>query len=104
MAESFANLFTKGTESLLAQQGKQLASRKEFPPTLPAPPLTTKMMQGLAASLAAKLSVLRSHPVMRATASLADLAASGVQPELLHHSCRGLKRVSHLLPAPGPKS
>jgi hypothetical protein len=29
MAESFANSFAKGTESLLAQQDKQLASRKE---------------------------------------------------------------------------
>jgi hypothetical protein len=37
MAESFANSFAKGTESLLAQQEKQLASRKDFPPTLPAP-------------------------------------------------------------------
>src|SRR5271163_611604 len=33
MAEAFA----KGTESLLAQQEKMLASRKEFPATLPAP-------------------------------------------------------------------
>jgi hypothetical protein len=37
MAESFANSFAKGTVSLLAQQDKQLASRKDFPPTLPAP-------------------------------------------------------------------
>jgi hypothetical protein len=37
MAESFANSFAKGTESLLAQQDKQLASRKDFPPTLLAP-------------------------------------------------------------------
>jgi len=37
MAETFANSFAKGTESLLVQQDKQLASRKEFPPTLPAP-------------------------------------------------------------------
>jgi hypothetical protein len=37
MAESFASSFAKGTESLLAQQDKQLASRKGFPPTLPAP-------------------------------------------------------------------
>jgi hypothetical protein len=36
-ANSFANSFAKGTESLLAQQDKQLASRKDFPPTLPAP-------------------------------------------------------------------
>jgi hypothetical protein len=36
MAESFANSFTKGTESLLAQQEKQLVSSKDFPPTLPA--------------------------------------------------------------------
>jgi hypothetical protein len=37
MAESFANSFAKRTESLLAQPDKQLATRKEFPPTLPAP-------------------------------------------------------------------
>jgi hypothetical protein len=37
MAESFANSFAKGTESLLAQQEKQLVSRKDFPLTLPAP-------------------------------------------------------------------
>jgi hypothetical protein len=36
MAESFANSFAKGTESLIAQQDKKLLSRKEFPPTLPA--------------------------------------------------------------------
>jgi len=34
MAETFANSFAKGTKSLLAQQDKQLASRKEFPPIL----------------------------------------------------------------------
>jgi len=34
MAESFADSFAKGTDSLLAQQDKKLASRKEFPPTL----------------------------------------------------------------------
>jgi hypothetical protein len=101
---SFTNSFAKGTESLLAQQDKQLVSRKEFPPTLPAPPLVMRMMQGQAASLAAKLSLLRSHPVMRAKVSLADLAASCVQPELLSHSHRRLKRVSYLLPVPGPKS
>ena len=37
MAEAFANSFAKGTKSLLAQQEKMLASRKEFPATLPAP-------------------------------------------------------------------
>jgi len=37
MAESFANSFAKGTESLLAQQNKQLQSRQDFPPTLPEP-------------------------------------------------------------------
>jgi hypothetical protein len=37
MAETFVNSFAKGTESLLAQQDKQLARRKEFPPTLLAP-------------------------------------------------------------------
>jgi hypothetical protein len=37
MAEAFANSFTKGTESLLAQQDKMLASRKDFPSTLPEP-------------------------------------------------------------------
>jgi hypothetical protein len=104
MAESFANSFAKGTDSLLAQQVKQLASRKEFPPMLPAPPLVIRMMQGLAASLAVKLSLLRSHPMMRVKASLADLAASCVQPELLSHSYRRLKRVSYLLPVQGPKS
>jgi hypothetical protein len=31
MAESFANSFAKGAESLLAQQDKILDSRKEFP-------------------------------------------------------------------------
>jgi hypothetical protein len=36
MAETFANSFAKGIESLLLQQDKQLASRKEFPSTLPA--------------------------------------------------------------------
>jgi hypothetical protein len=35
MAESFANSFAKGTESLLAQQDKQLLNRKDFFPTLP---------------------------------------------------------------------
>jgi hypothetical protein len=40
MAETFADSFAKGTESqctesLLAQQDKQQASRQEFPPTLP---------------------------------------------------------------------
>jgi hypothetical protein len=34
MAETFANSFAKGIESLLAQKDMQLASRKEFPPTL----------------------------------------------------------------------
>ena len=37
MAEAFANSFAKGTESLLAQQAKKLASRKDFPPVLPEP-------------------------------------------------------------------
>jgi hypothetical protein len=37
MAETFADSFAKGTESLLAQQDKQQASRQEFPPTLPEP-------------------------------------------------------------------
>src|SRR5271170_245458 len=37
MAEAFADSFTKGTESLLAQQAKKLASRKDFPPLLPEP-------------------------------------------------------------------
>jgi hypothetical protein len=37
IAESFADSFAKGTDSLLAQQDKKLASRKEFPPTLPEP-------------------------------------------------------------------
>jgi hypothetical protein len=37
MAESFANSFAKGADSLLAQQDKKLASRKEFPPMLPEP-------------------------------------------------------------------
>jgi hypothetical protein len=37
IAETFANSFAKGIESLLAQQEKQLDSRKEFPPMLPAP-------------------------------------------------------------------
>jgi hypothetical protein len=37
IAESFANSFAKGTESLLAQQEKQLVSKKDFPLTLPAP-------------------------------------------------------------------
>jgi hypothetical protein len=37
MAESFANTFAKGADSLLAQQEKKLASRKEFPPMLPEP-------------------------------------------------------------------
>jgi MULE transposase-like protein len=37
MAEAFADSFTKGTESLLAQQAKKLASRKDFPPVLPEP-------------------------------------------------------------------
>ena len=35
MAESFVDSFAKGADSLLAQQDKKLASRKEFPPTLP---------------------------------------------------------------------
>jgi hypothetical protein len=104
MVESFGNSFAKGIKSLFPQQDKQLAGRKELSPTLPAPPLTMRMMQGLATGLAAKLSLLRCHPVMRATASLADLAASGVQPELLSHSCRRLKTISHLLPVPWSKS
>jgi hypothetical protein len=37
MAESFADSFAKGADSLLAQQDKKLASRKEFPPMLPEP-------------------------------------------------------------------
>jgi hypothetical protein len=37
MAESFADSFAKGADSLLAQQDKKLASRKEFPATLPEP-------------------------------------------------------------------
>jgi hypothetical protein len=37
MAESFANSFAKGADSLLAQQDKKLASRKEFPLMLPEP-------------------------------------------------------------------
>jgi hypothetical protein len=37
MAESFAKSFAKGTESLIAQQDKQLVSRQDFPPMLPAP-------------------------------------------------------------------
>jgi len=37
MAESFASSFIKGTASLLAQQDKKLASREQFPPTLPEP-------------------------------------------------------------------
>jgi hypothetical protein len=37
MAESFAESFAKGIDSLLVQQNKKLASRKEFPPTLPEP-------------------------------------------------------------------
>jgi hypothetical protein len=35
MAESFVYSFAKGDDSLLAQQDVKLASRKEFPPTLP---------------------------------------------------------------------
>jgi len=34
MAESFAKSFTKGTERLLAQQDKLLASHEKFPPML----------------------------------------------------------------------
>ena len=34
MVESFADSFAKGADSLLAQQDKKLASRKEFPPIL----------------------------------------------------------------------
>lgn len=37
MAEFFADSFAKGADSLLAQQDKKLASRKEFPATLPEP-------------------------------------------------------------------
>ena len=37
MAESFADSFAKGADSLLAQQDKKLASRKELPPMLPEP-------------------------------------------------------------------
>jgi hypothetical protein len=37
IAKAFANSFAKGTESLLAQQAKKLASRKDFPPVLPEP-------------------------------------------------------------------
>jgi hypothetical protein len=62
------------------------------------------MMLGLVANLEAKLGLLRSHLVIRATASLADLFASSVQPELLSHSRRRLRRVSYLLLVPGPKS
>ena len=67
--------------------------------------LTMRMMMlGLAANPAARLSLLRSHPLMRATVSLTDLAASGGRPELLNHSCRRLRRVSYLLQVPGQKS
>jgi hypothetical protein len=45
MAETFANSFAKGTESLLAQQDKQLASRKEFPLTLPEPLIKETSLQ-----------------------------------------------------------
>jgi hypothetical protein len=38
MAEPFAKSLAKGTESLLAQQEKQLLYKKDFPPTLPEPP------------------------------------------------------------------
>ena len=37
MAEPFVNSFTKGANSLLAQQDKKLASKTEFPPMLPEP-------------------------------------------------------------------
>jgi hypothetical protein len=37
MAEPFVNSFTKGADSLLAQQDKKLASKTEFPPILPEP-------------------------------------------------------------------
>ena len=37
MAETFVDSFVKGSENLLAQQDKKLASRQEFPPTLPEP-------------------------------------------------------------------
>jgi hypothetical protein len=37
MAESFANSFAKGADSLLAQQEKKLASRQELPLELPIP-------------------------------------------------------------------
>src|SRR3979411_2679792 len=37
MKESFATAFAKGAESLLPQKGSMLASREEFPPTLPEP-------------------------------------------------------------------
>jgi len=66
--------------------------------------LTMRTMLGLATSMAAKLSLLRSHPVMRATtASLADRAVSGVRPELWSHSCHRLRRVSYLLLVPRPE-
>ena len=37
LAESFANSFAKGTESLLAVQDKKLASQELLPPALPEP-------------------------------------------------------------------
>jgi hypothetical protein len=37
MAESFASSFAKGTASLLIQQDQRLASREQFPLTLPEP-------------------------------------------------------------------
>jgi hypothetical protein len=55
---------------------------------------------GLAASLAARLSLLRSHLLMRATASLADLVESGASPEMYSHNCRRLRRVLYLLQVP----
>jgi hypothetical protein len=55
-------------------------------------------MLDLAASLVAKLSLLRSHLVTRvATASLVDQVGLGVQLELLSHSYCRLRRVLYLL-------
>ena len=83
-------------------------SWKRAPPLRWAPyrtSLTMRMMlgPGLAASLAAKLSLLRSHLVMRAIASFVDLAVSKKHLGLWNHSSGRLTTVSCLLLVPEPK-
>ena len=81
-----------------------ITSRRRAHPPYRTPhwtPLTMRMRLGPAARLAAKRSLLRSHPVMRAvmraTVNLAALAALSDHRELCSHSSGRLSMVLYLL-------